>query len=140
MLFYSASDSIFLDQVESREFPADEFDHRAHLRLAYIYLCSFDIENSISQVKQSLLGLLNKAGIDPDEKYHETLTCVWVGLLANSMTGLEGIESFDDFIQTSSQLMDSKLPLQYYSHGLLFSDQARKEFVQPDLKVLSQFF
>jgi hypothetical protein len=41
--------------------------------------------------------------------------------------------SADDFIERNPLLLDSKIMLTHYSAGLLFSDAARAEFVEPDL-------
>jgi hypothetical protein len=39
----------------------------------------------------------------------------------------------DDFIDRNPVLLDSKIMLTHYSAGLLFSEAARAEFVEPDL-------
>ena len=41
--------------------------------------------------------------------------------------------SADDFMARNPLLLDSKIMLTHYSADLLFSDQARAEFVEPDL-------
>ena len=40
--------------------------------------------------------------------------------------------SADDFIVRNPLLLDSKIMLTHYSADLLFSDQARAEFVEPN--------
>ena len=41
--------------------------------------------------------------------------------------------SADDFIERNPLLLDSKIMLTHYSADLLFSDQARADFVEPNL-------
>jgi hypothetical protein len=41
--------------------------------------------------------------------------------------------SADDFIERNAPLLDPKNMLTHYSADLLFSDQARAEFVEPNL-------
>ena len=40
----STDDRAFQAEFESCRFPSARFDHRAHLRLAYVYLAQHDIE------------------------------------------------------------------------------------------------
>ena len=41
--------------------------------------------------------------------------------------------SADAFIDSNPILLDTKIMLTHYSAGLLFSDEARARFVEPDL-------
>jgi hypothetical protein len=41
--------------------------------------------------------------------------------------------SSDDFIERNMILLDTRIMLTHYSAGRLFSDQARADFVEPDL-------
>ncbi|MGV6860093.1 MAG: hypothetical protein ACWA5X_14105, partial [bacterium] len=74
----SVEDREFIRQVESCRFPVAKFDHRAHLRLAYAYLVEEGVEGAVQRMRNTLLGLLKHAGIDPSAKFHETLTRAWV--------------------------------------------------------------
>lgn len=128
-------DEEFKNQVESCCFPVEQFDHRAHLRLAFVYLVINDsTESSISSMRQALIGLLKHAGIDPSEKYHETMTEAWVLAVHHFMNSTDNSTSADDFINKNPDMLDSKIMLTHYSAEVLFSDKARKTFVQPNLE------
>ena len=42
-------------------------------------------------------------------------------------------ESADEFIEKNPRLLDSKIMLTHYSAEVLFSEEARAKFVEPDL-------
>ncbi|WIO74931.1 hypothetical protein QP938_03235 [Porticoccaceae bacterium LTM1] len=130
----SSADTEFKKEVESCTFPIPNFDHRAHLRLAYIYLVENDTEKATQAMRSALLGLLKKAGIDPSGKFHETLTRAWVLAVKYFMNHTGNSESADEFIDKNPRMLDSKIMLSHYSAEVIFSDKARKEFVEPNLE------
>ena len=130
----SQSDERFLTALEDGQFPVADFDHRAHLRLAYIYLVKDSPpEQSVRRMKATLIHLLERAGIDPVEKYHETLTTAWILAVRHFMNKTSESESADTFIERNPIMLDSKIMLTHYSTELLFSPQARVRFVEPNL-------
>ncbi len=110
--------------------PAD-FSHRAHIRLAYVYLVDCDVNLALERMRAALVTFLCRNDI-PASKYHETLTRAWV-LAVDHFMHRGSATSADDFIDRNPVLLDSKIMLTHYSAGLLFSDAARGEFVEPDL-------
>ena len=129
----SKEDHEFKSKVESCEFPVPEFDHRAHIRLAYVYLVENSTGASVQLMRDTLIGLLRYAGIDPSQKYHETLTEAWVLVVHHFMSITDGSESADDFIGKNIVMLDSKIMMTHYSAEVLFSEQARSTFIEPDL-------
>jgi hypothetical protein len=67
------------------------------------------------------------------EKYHETITQFWMRLLARFRDSAPNCE-LSPILETNPELLEKDLPLQYYSRETLFSDRARKEWVEPDSK------
>lgn len=129
----SKADQQFKQQVESCEFPVTDFNHRAHIRLAYIYLADSSTQESIRLMRNTLMALLEHAGIEPSEKYHETLTEAWILAVHHFMSKTHWSESADDFIDQNPLMLDSKIMMTHYSTDVLFSDQARQSFVEPNL-------
>ena len=129
----SAEDREFKNLVESCEFPVSEFDHRAHIRLAYVYLAGSSTSESVHLVRDALTALLRHAGVDPSQKYHETLTEAWVLAVNHFMKNTDNSQSADDFIEKNTVMLDSKIMMTHYSAEILFSDEARKAFVEPNL-------
>jgi hypothetical protein len=130
----SIEDEQFLREIETCEFPVADFDHRAHLRLAYIYLVQNDTHEAIEKMRDTLTRLLLHAGIEPSAKYHETLTEAWILAVHHFMNRDQGSISADQFIDQNSDMLDSKIMMTHYSAEVLFSDDARRKFVEPDLE------
>jgi len=110
----SPEDRDFKEQVEARTYPIPNFDHRAHLRLAYIYLVESETEEAIGRMRNSLLGLLQKAGIDPSSKFHETITKAWVLAVQYFMSQTDESDSADRFISSNPKMLDSKIMMTHY--------------------------
>ena len=130
----TAEDKLFKQLVESCEFPVDNFDHRAHLRLAYCYLVDHPAKDAVAIMRGTLISLLKHAGIDPAQKYHETLTEAWILAVSHFMNNSDAAGSADAFIDHHPALLDSKIMLSHYSAERLYSDQARQAFLPPDLE------
>lgn len=129
----SASDLAFQEEVESYRFPVSDFNHRAHVRLAYIYLVAHENKAATEKMHQTLLGLLKCAGIDPSEKFHVTLTHAWILAVRHFMSKTRAANSAKEFIDQHPQLLDSKIMMTHYSADVLFSEKTRCSFVPPDL-------
>ena len=130
----SSEDQAFRHQVESGEFPVPEFDHAAHLRLAYVYLAQDGVASAVSQMREALCVLLKKAGVDPSSTYHATLTRAWIMAVRHFMNQTPRAASAEDFIRQQPQLLDTDIMLTHYSAERLFSARARQTFVQPDIE------
>lgn len=128
----SANDRQFLAELESARFEPGQFDHRAHVRAAYIYLAESDSDRASERMRDALLGFLRHHGVDPS-KYHETITRAWILAVRHFMQLTPAAQSADEFIDANPQLLDAQIMLTHYSAELLFSPQARATFVDPDL-------
>ncbi|MEP4077753.1 hypothetical protein [Haloferula sp.] len=128
----SEEDLEFKRQVESCEFPISDFSHRAHLRLAYVYLSEGDTDTSVEQMRESLSRLIQHHGV-PSSKFHETLTKAWILAVHHFMNNTVSSDSADELIDQHPEMLDTKIMLTHYSAETLFSEMAREEFVQPDL-------
>ncbi|MCH7639980.1 MAG: hypothetical protein IH855_11050 [Bacteroidetes bacterium] len=47
--------------------------------------------------------------------------------------GVTGQDSAESFIEQNPELLDSKIMMTHYSAEVLISDEARTQFVEPDL-------
>lgn len=129
----SASDRAFRRSFEACETAPEEFDHAAHVRLAYIYLCEHTTERAVDAMRSSLLAFLEHLGIGAS-KYHETMTRAWIMAVRHFMDVSDHCTSSSDFIEKNPRLLDSKIMLTHYSAEVLFSQEARGKFVQPDIQ------
>ncbi|UXH80709.1 hypothetical protein [Roseateles amylovorans] len=130
----SESDLAFQREVEAGDVPASAFDHLAHLRLAYVYLCQGDLAQAQHKMRRALRSFLEANGI-PAAKYHETLTRAWVMAVSHFMNRRSS-PSFSAFVAHSQPLLDTQVMLTHYSAAALFSERARAAFVEPDLEAI----
>jgi len=111
------------------------FNHRAHIRLAYVYLTSNDPDVAHELMRAALVRLLERNGVDP-QKYHETLTRAWILAVAHFMAESPASGSADEFIGANPQLLDTAIMGSHYSPDLLATEEARRGFVEPDVAAI----
>lgn len=128
----SKDDHDFRLKVETCNFPAEIFNHRAHIRLAYVYLSEHATDTAYHAMRNTLLNFLECHGIERS-KYHETITRAWIMAVRHFMENTPDSESSASFIDKNPILLDTKIMLTHYSAEVLFSDEARATFLEPDL-------
>lgn len=128
----SSEDDLFRQRFEECDVPASEFDHKMHVRLAFIYLCAQPPEQAHESMKGALLSFLDHLGVDPS-KYHETITRAWVMAVRHFMHSSSPCVSATEFMKRNPVLLDSGIMLKHYSAEVLFSPAARRTFVEPDV-------
>ena len=129
----SNSDMEFLMAFEAGAYAPADFNHRAHVRLAYVYLATNDVERATTLLRAAIVNFLRHHGITPT-KYHETLTHAWILAVFHFMHRTPSALSADDFIDHTTLLLDSRIMMTHYSAERLFSQHARHGFVEPDLE------
>ena len=129
----SSEDRLFRADFEAGVVACESFNHRAHVRLAYTYLAESDTAAAAAKMHKALVGFLQHHGI-PASRYHETLTRAWILAVRHFMESSSSSASADAFISHNPALLDSKIMLTHYSADLLFSEEARAQFVEPNLE------
>jgi hypothetical protein len=132
MNLLSDADVSFGRQFDAGELAPGSFDHKAHLRLAYVHLATHGPDAAVDTFRGSLQRFLNHHQIDP-AKFHETLTQSWLQAVWYFMQRLGETADSDEFLGKSLVLHDPKVMLTHYSREVLFSDEARRQFVVPNL-------
>ncbi len=92
----------------------ESFHHSDHIRLALLYVRKYGMPEAEERVAEGIRRFSMKAG--QPGKYHHTMTVAWVRLAAG--------------------LLDKEALSAYYSSAVLKSEQARREWVDPDLAAL----
>jgi hypothetical protein len=128
------TDQAFARAFESGEITPAQFDHRAHVRVAWVYLHEAATPGeALARMRDGIRRFAAAAGAS--QKYHETITVLWMRLLEEVRArGASG--ELADVLAAHPELADKDLPLQYYSRDRLFSDEARRAWVAPDLRPL----
>ena len=133
----NATDQMMVASIEDYRFNLVEFNHAVHIKLAYCYLVKNGPKTSILNMQNTLKGFLHANGVDRN-KFHVTLTHAWLKAVWHFMQNCPAMKSSDEFIQNNPALLNKDLLLSHYSHELLFSDKARKKYVDPDLNRLPE--
>src|ERR1051325_10743665 len=112
------------------------FHHLSHIHVAWVYLSE---SKSAAQATAKMRRTLQKftASLGQAEKYHETITRFWIELLARMRVANPAL-SLEQIVQAEPQLLEKNFALEYYSPEILFSDRARRFWVEPDLKPLPE--
>jgi hypothetical protein len=122
-----------------RTLPKDQWTHAAHLMATLRLVRTRDAE-----LERDLPGIIrayNEAvgGVNDDTSgYHETITQAY---LAGIRAFVAGLAPGTDDARAAADLMrtpmgDKEWPLTHWSRGRLFSVEARRGWVDPDLKPL----
>lgn len=112
----------------------DHFKHRDHLTVATCYLESHPFTTALDKMREGLFRFLKHHGVDKG-KYHETLTVFWMKQVADHLRKMPSEASLAEKVNAVVAALDDKaLVFEYYSHGLLETEEARTRFVAPDLK------
>jgi len=134
----SVEDQDFRRVFETCKFPPAEFNHRAHIRQAYVYLSEHDTDSAHQLMRSALLSFLEYHGVDVS-KYHETVTRAWIIAVRHFMENTPSCDSSDSFIESNPRMLDSKIMMTHYSAEVLFSDEARAKFVEPNLEPIPRY-
>ena len=134
----SQNDREFRAAFEAGAYAPADFSHRAHVRLAYVYLAESDVDLALERTRAALVSFLSHHGI-PASKYHATLTRAWILAVHHFMHRSPEASSADDFMARNPLLLDSRIMLTHYSAELLFSDQARHDYIEPNLDPIPRY-
>ena len=136
MSTYQTEDQIraIVEGFESCNTDKSDFKHQDHLTVAVSYLQNLTVTEATQRLRETLLRFVDHHQVDR-RKYNETITIFWLEVVAAKLKDLSPSTSLiDQCNAVLDSLNNVGLPLEYYSAELLFSDQAREAFVEPDLK------
>ena len=123
-----------VSRLESLTLAGADFRHRQHLEVAFWYLHSQGYEHGSEAIIRAIAVFTQHLG--QTEKFHQTITLCWIRLVAAGMAEVGGCDTAEALIEHHPSLLDKELPLRFYSRARLFSDEARKQWIEPDLQPL----
>ena len=140
MTKYKSDDEIeaLVNAFEDASIARGVWKHAEHLVVALYYVTKYDLEPARKKMRDGLFHLLTegfKVDLTKEMPYHETLTMFWmltVNKFARENTNLGLTEKANVLVEK----FDKDYPLKFYTRELLFSDEARAKFVDPDLSNL----
>lgn len=132
------TDHELLAAFEKCSLSDEQWNHRAHVRIAYMYVSQGDLFAALDRMRAGIKAFNKVSGTAEaiDQGYHETMTQAFMVLIfhANSMTGPH--VSSDDFCACHPELLSKSILRQFYSRERIMTWTAKSEFVEPDLKPL----
>ena len=116
--------------------PASDFPHRSHLAVATWYLTNATLPEALQRMRASILNFLDHYGVEG--KYNETITLFWLIIVEQFLRGLKAnLPLLERTNAVIDALSEPRLMFEYYSEERLWSDEAMRSWVDPDLKSLS---
>ena len=115
------------------------WDHRSHLTVACWYLLCYPPDEAVPIMRDGLLRHLDAWGIQTtlDRGYHETITVAWMRLVKHHLTNANLECTLVELINRINERFREKDHIfEYFSRERLMSWEARKSWIEPDLKSL----
>ena len=80
-------DHSFLAEFEAAAIPSQRWSHRAHLRMAFLYLRDWPFPDALARIRSGILSLnrANNVQDTPESGYHETVTVAWARIIASTI-------------------------------------------------------
>ena len=127
----SVSEAELAGGMERCTWPNANFHHADHVRLAWHYLRTYGVAGATERMQSTIARFA--ASLGHPEKYHDTVTLAWMRLVAAAIACTPELDDFAAFLAGHAWLLNRDCLLAFYSRDLLFGDQARARWVEPDL-------
>jgi hypothetical protein len=126
---------------QSCELPFDQWKHRTHVKVAYLYLRQYSFREALAQLGPAIqrYNAANKVPESETSGYNQTTTHALLHLIAAVMRAYEKthpVDCADAFCDTHPQLMSKHVLRFFYSPGRRMDPRAKGAFVEPDLTAL----
>lgn len=129
---WKLSDAQFEADFADGSLPLPWFTHQAHIRLAWIQIKNYGVEQATENIRKQIIQFATAAG--QPNKYHETITIASILMVAHFMKGDDAANS-EAFIKAHPSLQQDfkELIKSHYSQDIFSDPNARKIFIEPDL-------
>jgi hypothetical protein len=129
----SDADKGFLAAFEAGQIANQDFHHRDHLRLAWVQIRRLGLERASESVTLAIRQFA--AGRGHADRYHDTLTRFWLRAVSLGIRR-HPVLAFEELLGAEPHLLDKSLPYVHWSRELMGSDEARRQWVEPDLRLM----
>lgn len=123
----------------STNLPKEKWTHEAHLIVAIWFCKTYELPKALNLLRYHIKTYNISVGTanSDSQGYHETLTRFWL-LIAANFVKLNETKTFEETAEAfvNSDWASRNLAFDYYSKETLFSVEARKDWVGPDLEKL----
>jgi hypothetical protein len=134
-------DDDFLRLFESCDLPFEQWTHRSHVRVAYLYLTRNPFALALEKMRKGVKAC-NAAHNVPDSPtsgYNETTTHAFLHLIAATLGAYSKVFptlTSESFCETHPQLLTRHALRLFYSPECRMHPRAKAEFIEPDLAPL----
>lgn len=132
------NDAAFIQALESLQLDPATFNHRQHLRLAWIYLGRLPLRAAAHGCADRIREFAGHHGAP--RKFHLTMTLALMHLIQERRQQAPAAEDFAQFCARNPDLLGNARGLlgRYYSAARLNDPAACSEFMTPDLQPLPE--
>lgn len=119
--------------------PKEQWTHEAHL-ITGLYLVAHDEEGALDKMRTGLREYnASVGGVNDDHNgYHETMTVFWLWAIRYYCGDESGKVTWDqdsiDDLLFEEDLAERNLWKQFYSEPVMKSVEARRHYIEPDIK------
>ena len=133
-------DATFLEQFQTQTLPFDRWTHRAHVRVAYLYLSAHPFDTALERVRAGIkaYNAANQVPEGPYVGYHETMTHAYLRLVHTIVREYGPYENADAFIDDHPQFSKKQVLRLFYSKDRFMDPEAKTRFLEPDLAPLPE--
>eukprot|EP00198_Chlamydomonas_reinhardtii_P001466 XP_001690802.1 ARF-like GTPase ARLP2, atypical [Chlamydomonas reinhardtii] len=128
------------------DYSLDVWDHRTHLRLAWLYLTRHGRREGLARIHSAIQSFIANSPVTKRKTgttYHETMTYFWAHMVHFCIASMKAPQQqgkepdFKTFLLFNPLLTNGGLFLHYYSKDLMLKNpEARKQVVLPDKRPL----
>ncbi|HSV16131.1 MAG TPA: GNAT family N-acetyltransferase [Tepidisphaeraceae bacterium] len=140
----STSDPEFLRQFETCALPFAQWTHRAHVKVAYLYLSAHPFDEALPLMRTGIkrYNAHNHVPESETSGYNETTTHAFMHLIAASMLAYGATyptSNADHFYESHPQSHTRHILRLFYSPQQRMHPLAKTRFIEPDLTPLPRF-
>ena len=137
-------DHELLKQFENCTFPFEQWKHRTHVRIAFLYLRDDSFEMALEKIRSGIknYNAANNVPEGPFQGYNETTTHAFLHLVQATRLAYQDVYPTPDsetFCETHPHLLSKHVLRLFYSPERRSRPEAKTRFVEPDLAPLPQF-
>ncbi len=131
----ATTDDELWSAFQGASLPAADWTHHGHLRIAWMYCRKHTVDEAHILMRVGIIRLNATHGLveTPTRGYHETMSRVWLVLVAAAIRKTPDLDTSAAFLALHGEDLVTVAPLRHYSRDLLLSARARAMFVAPDL-------
>src|SRR5579862_6753085 len=124
------TDPELLAAFESQSLTHEQWNHRAHLRVAYMYLHGHGFEHGLVKIREGIkkLNAVQKVPESVDRGYHETITHAFARVVASMIDAHNetlGIKDSESFCEAHPHLLSKMVLRLYYTRARIMTLEAK---------------